>query len=137
MKTQIKNLRSGTKNQLLNPEVDYSTLKPATGHNGHAGTNLQEVTEVWKKIKSENPDCMNISLKGLEITLQAEWSVSGKSVSYVTELPKHFVEDELYLECSSNPNIRPMLTIDGANSVRIHNGKNSYKHICPSLIEIL
>ena len=46
MKTQISQLRSGTKNQVLNPEVDYSQLPNATSHLGHSGTKHSEVDKV-------------------------------------------------------------------------------------------
>ena len=71
MKTQISNLRSGTKNQILNPEIDYSKLQNATSHIGHSGTNHYEVESVWAKVISENPEKMKVIIKGIELEMKA------------------------------------------------------------------
>lgn len=135
MKTQISNLRSGTKNQILNKEIDYSQLPPATSHIGHSGTNADIVAEVWKKIKEENPDSMKIKIKGKILSLKANWSGSLKSVSYVSEISKEFLEEGFHMKSAENRN--PYISIQFGNIILLHNGKNSFCSICPSLIEIL
>jgi len=59
MKTQISQLRSGTKNQILNSEIDYSQLPKATSHVGHSGSNNADVESIWKRITNENPETIS------------------------------------------------------------------------------
>lgn len=134
MKTQINSLRSGTKNQLLNDLVDYSKLKKATSHTGHAGSNNNECSLVWEKLTAENPETLKISIFGSELTLVANWSVSGKSVTYAAA-----VDESLFSKfpIASAIGRVPFLQIDFANIITISNGKNSSMNVCPSLITIL
>jgi len=135
MKTQISPLRSGTKNQVLNDTIDYSKLSNATSHVGHGGTNQNEVENVWKKVISENPETMNIIVKGIKLELKANWSLSRKSVSYNAEISKQDLEDKFFIKASKNQT--PSISIQYGNIIVVSNGKNSYAHVCPSLIEIL
>lgn len=129
-----RSLRSGTKNQLLNDNIDYSKLNKATSHVGHAGSNNLECYQVWELVKIENPEFLKISLFGKEFTLKANWSTSGKSVTYFTNL----TEEELGLfPVKSAINKTPSLQIDFSNIITVSNGKNSSLNICPSLITIL
>lgn len=135
MKTQISNLRSGTKNQILNPKIDYTTLPNATSHVGHSGSNQKEVEQIWKQIISENPERMKIIVKGVEVYLTANWSLSRKSVSYWGAISKEDLEGKFYLKAAKKET--PSISIQYGNIIVVSNGKNNFKHICPSLIEIL
>lgn len=135
MKTQISNLRSGNKNQVLNPSVDYSTLKRATSHNGHAGDNYEVVKAIWDKVTSENPDKMEIELFGKVFELKANWSLSRKSVSYFTVISNDFLEANFPIKASKTKPAH--LQINFGTTIEVSNGKNSYMTICPSLIKIL
>ena len=135
MKTQISNLRSGTKNQILNPQIDYTMIPGATSHVGHSGTNKNYVDEVWKMVISENQETMKVLVKGIEIDLKANWSLSRKSVSYWGTISKEDLEDKFYLKASKKET--PSISIQNGNIIIVSNGKNSFTHICPSLIEIL
>lgn len=135
MKTQISKLRSGTKNQVLNPEINYSQLPHATSHGGHGGTNSLVVSEVWKKVVSENPGTMKIYVKGIFLDLNANWSLSRKSVSFYSPITKEDLKEKFFIEPSKKQN--PYISVQGGNIILVSNGKNSFTHICPSFIDIL
>ena len=135
MKTQISQLRSGTKNQILNPEIDYSKLPKATSHVGHSGSNQEDVESIWKRITDENPETMKVIVKGIEVELTANWSLSRKSVSYWGSLSKEDLEDKFCLKSSKKET--PSISIQHGNIIVVTNGKNSFSHVCPSLIEII
>ena len=135
MKTQISQLKSGTKNQILNPEMDYSQLPKATSHVGHSGSNQNDVEQIWKQVTSEHPETMKVRVKGIEIDLKANWSLSRKSVSYNGFLSKEDLEDKFYLKASKKET--PSISVQHGNIIVVSNGKNSFSHVCPSLIEIL
>jgi|SRR5690554_440154 len=125
MKTQISQLRSGKKNQILNPEIDYS----------HSGSNNSDVESIWKRIIDENPDTMKIIVKGIEVDLKANWSLSCKSVTYWGSISKEDLEDKFGLKASKKET--PSISIQHGNIVVVSNGKNSFIHVCPSLIKII
>lgn len=135
MTTQISNLRSGTKNQILNPQVDYSTLPSASSHVGHSGSNQNDVEQIWQQVTSEHPEQMKVRVKGIEIDLKANWSLSRKSVSYNGSLSKEDLEEKFFLKAAKNES--PSISIQFGNIIVVSNGKNSFTHICPSLIEII
>ena len=135
MKTQISQLKSGTKNQILNPEMDYSQLPKATSHVGHSGSKHADVETIWKRITDENPETMKVRVKGIEIDLKANWSLSRKSVSYNGFLSKEDLEDKFYLKASKKG--KPSISVQHGNIIVVSNGENSFSHVCPSLIEIL
>lgn len=135
MTTQISILRSGTKNQLLNPQIDYSTLPPASSHVGHSGSNQNDVEQIWKQVVSEHPEQMKVRVKGIEIDLKANWSLSRKSVSYNGSISKEDLESKFALKASKKE--IPSITLQYGNIIIVANGKNSFTRICPSLIEIL
>lgn len=83
MKTQISNLINGSKNVIRNMEdAKYTTAKPATSHNGYAGTNRDERNEIAAKVYEENGDTLNITAKGINLTLPIHVSTTGKSWSW-------------------------------------------------------
>lgn len=135
MKTQISNLRSGTKNQILNPQIDYTKLPNATSHVGHSGSNHADVEQLWKQVIAEHPETMKVIVKGIEVHLNANWSLSRKSVSYWGTISKEDLEDKFSLKSSKKET--PSISIQHGNIIVVSNGKNSFTHICPSLIEIL
>ena len=135
MKTQISQLRSGTKNQLLNKDIDYSTLPKATSHVGHSGSNQYDVERIWTQVIAENPETMKVIVKGIELDLKANWSLSRKSVSYWGAISNEDLEDKFYLK-STKKEI-PSISIQSGNIIVVSNGKNSYSHVCPSLITII
>lgn len=134
MKTQIKDLRSGTKNQIKNQNVDYSTCPPASSHVGHSGTNAEIVNEVWSNVISENKDKLTIEIFGKELNLKAHRSLSGKSTSYYCDLDKEFFEQNFKMKAAKNE--QPYLQISNANHIVAHNGKKSFANVCPSFITI-
>jgi hypothetical protein len=135
MTTQISNLRSGTKNQILNPQVDYSKLPPASSHVGHSGSNHNDVEYIWKQVTSEHPEQMKVRVNGIEIDLKANWSSTRKSVTYNGYLSKEDLEAKFFLKATKNKSLS--ISIQFGNIIVVSNGKNSFTHICPSLIEIL
>lgn len=135
MKTQILNLKSGTKNQILNPKVDYSTLPYATSHLGHSGSNYNDVEQIWQQVIFEHQEQMKVRVKGIEIDLIANWSLSRKSVFYSGLISKEDLQDKFLLKFAENRS--PSIFIQFANIILVSNGKNSFTHICPSLIEII
>jgi len=135
MITQISNLRSGTKNQILNPKIDYSKLPSASSHVGHSGSNQNDVEQIWKQVISEHPEKMKVRVKGIEIDLKANWSLSRKSVSYKGYFSKEDLEDKFFLKSAKNE--IPSISIQFGNMIVVSNGKHSFTHLCPSLIEIL
>ena len=87
MKTQITNLINGAKNVIRNMEdAKYMTAKPATSHNGYAGTNRDERNEIAAKVYAENGDALNITAKGIALTLPIHRSTTGKSWSWNCDL---------------------------------------------------
>ena len=87
MKTQITNLINGRKNVIRNMEdPKYATAKPATSHDGFAGTNREERNEVAEKVHRENPEALTIIARGVALTLPIAYSTTGKSWSWGCEL---------------------------------------------------
>jgi hypothetical protein len=66
MKTQINNLVKGNQFQ--------------------AGTNSVERNLVASKVISENPESMEITIRGFKIKLIAHYSISRKSVQYIGDI---------------------------------------------------
>lgn len=87
MKTQITNLINGAWNVIRNmDDPKYLTAKPATSHNGYAGTNRAERNKIADKVYEENGDTLNITAKGIALTLQIRRSNSGKSWYWIGTL---------------------------------------------------
>ncbi len=133
MKTQINTLLSGTKDQVLNDQIDYSQFPQATSHRGHGGTNKVEVNRIYTEVKRENPEHLIIELFDHVIGLKANWSKSGKSCTYFGALPNEIASKFFTLPKDGSPHIQ----IDNGNSITVSNGKNAFLNVCPSLITIL
>lgn len=87
MKTQISHLINGRKNVIRNmDDPKYVSAKPATSHNGFAGTNIQEREAVSKKVYHENPEVLSIITRGIALTLPIAYSCTKKSWSWGCEL---------------------------------------------------
>ena len=134
MKTQIYNLRSGKKNQILNPEINYSNEPKSTSHIGHAGSNQQIVDDAWRKVVAENPEQLNATVKGVEVIFKANWSSTGKSVSYWATIDKDVLESIFGITKSKKNSA--YIAIHDATTIEVGNGKSSFKYVCPSLIQI-
>jgi hypothetical protein len=135
MKTQINILLSGTKNQVLNPAVNYDQFPQATSHVGHGGSNAETCSIIWNEVTNENPDKMTIKVKGEIIELAAHWSGSRKSVSYTGEITKEFLESAFFIKAAKDKT--PYISIQGGNIIMVGNGKKSWRYVCPTLFEIL
>lgn len=133
MKTQINHLVSGNKNQLLNPDKDYSIYPRATSHNGHVGSHKDDVLSVTDRIRIENPEKMTIQFLEHTIEMVANWSISRKSCTYMGLLPIEIAEQFFAIPKTG----KPYICIHDATTIEMHNGKNAYKYVCPSLITIL
>lgn len=133
MKTQINGLLSGSKDQILNDNVDYSKFPQSTSTPGHAGSNRAVASEIYSAVTSENPEKLLIDFMGHTIELKANWSVSGKSCTYFGPLPEKLASTFFTLPKKGSPDIQ----IDGATDVRVSNGQNAFRNVCPSLITIL
>lgn len=134
-KTQINGLLCGKSVQYLNPNKDYSRLPKNTQNGFHVGSKLTDVLATWDKIKAENPDQLIIEIEGVlpPKVLLANWSVSGKSVTYTVGLSG----EELVKFGVPPSRFGAYLTVQGANTIVVHNGKCAYIHVCPSLVKIL
>lgn len=132
MKTQINNLRSGTKNQVINPAITYNNT--ATSHVGHSGSKLEEVNEVWKKVIAENPESMTAIINGVKVEMKANWSRSRLSVSYFASITN---EDLVRFGVSPSKKDFPSISINCGNCISVNNGKNGHTYVCPSLVTIL
>lgn len=119
MKTQISNLRNGS-------------LK------GVVGSNQKEVETTWEKVKSENPKFLNVLIETdkfkLLLSLDAYWSLSGKTVTYQANLPNEIAERFGIVPTKKE---KSFISIQFGVWVKVSNGKNSYNYICPSKVEIL
>ena len=134
MKTQISTLRSGTSKQITNSAIDYSQLPKATTHNGHAGSTIEQCSQVWNAIKSENPESMTINIKGIDVTLAANWSLSRKSVSYEAAISADDLRNVFGIIPAQGK--QPYIIISDATTIIVGNGKNEHLNVCPSLIHI-
>lgn len=87
MKTQIKNLINGSKRVLRNLEdPKYIDAKAATSHVGYAGTNHNERALVAAAVREENRGGMNAEIRGIDLHLDYEESLSGKTCWWTAEL---------------------------------------------------
>jgi hypothetical protein len=134
MKTQISNLRSGTKNQFLNPSIDYTNNPEATSHNGHVGSSIEDVQDIWSKVIFENPNEMKAIINGIELSLKANWSLSGKTVTYTACITNEQLQA---FDIAPTKEEIAFVQIQSANIITVSNGKKGQKYICPSLVTIL
>jgi hypothetical protein len=87
MKAQVSNLISGRKNVLrdLN-HVKYSDAKIATSHIGYAGTNKEVRNRIAALVREENKDGLDAEIRGIDLHLNYEESISGKTCQWLTKL---------------------------------------------------
>lgn len=87
MKTQIKDLISGRKDVIIDDKnAKYDNANKATSHNGFAGTKREERNEIARRVKEENPNGLNIEIKGVPLSLKRLSSLSGKTVWFEANL---------------------------------------------------
>lgn len=87
MKTQITDLINGAKNVIRNmDDPKYKIAKPATSHNGYAGTNREERNKIAAKVYEENEDTLIITAKGIALILFIQASTTGRSWSWIGHL---------------------------------------------------
>ena len=80
MKTQIHNLINGCERILRNLEdPKYLDAKAATSHVGFAGTNRKERNRIAELVREENMNGMDVEIRGIDIHLDYEESLSGKT----------------------------------------------------------
>lgn len=135
MKTQISHLRLGVKNQILNLNIDYSELPKSTSLSNHSGSNKKDVDNVWNKVIEENPNEIDAIIKGVKVKLKSNWSTTGKSVTYRRSISKKNLKEKFGI-IPSKAN-KPYISIQGASTIIVGNGKNSYRYVCPSLVSII
>lgn len=80
MKQQISELINGCKN-VVRKEDDpkYLNANSATSHVGYSGTNTADREITAATVAQENPDSMNVEIKGRTLTLSHGQSKSGKT----------------------------------------------------------
>ena len=118
MKTQINNLVKGNQFQ--------------------AGTNSVERNLVASKVISENPESMKIVIRGHVINLDAKYSISGKSVQYIAEIPTQLYNSffgEFGLP-TSNPKAFLIINGDMTATMQTNSKKLFYSFIDNSEITI-
>lgn len=102
------------------------------------GTNSEIRQAVALKVRFENPEIMQIMLRGNLINLEANWSVSGKSVTYNSQ-----IQLSLYREFFGDfgmPNDEPKAYItifsDCTVALSTNSKKSFYNYIPESEITI-
>ena len=126
MKTQIKELRNGSKHQLLNPDVEYP-------RDGNIGTNKNLCKEIFNKIREENPNEIILNILGKEFKLFASYSTTNNFNGYHAIL-EH--DDVRLFGLEPKKNNKGIINFYNAGDLYITNGGNSLLYICPSLINI-
>lgn len=137
MKTQINQLLSGSRTQVLNPNRDYTKLPQQSTEGRHSGSSASERAEVWRKVTSENIDGLYIDLDGLKLMLPRNISVSGKTITYSTYIMREQAQQILggfFPKFSKGDNYNLVIS---ESDVVVWISKKSYVTLCPSLITIL
>ena len=81
MKTQINNLINGQKNVIRDENDEkYINAPMSSSHDEYAGTNYDTRREVASKVFEENPECLNVEVRGIKFTMPRYSSLSGKTV---------------------------------------------------------
>lgn len=87
MKTQISSLINGSKNVKRDSNNEkYLTAKQATSHNDYAGTGRKLRASIAMAVNSENKESMKVSLFGETLTLTCNYSTTGKTFTYNTDI---------------------------------------------------
>lgn len=83
MKTQIKSLVNGRANVVRDEENEKYA-----GMDEIAGTNIHIREEIARKVLDENPDGMDVEVKGVRLHLGRYASCSGKTIWYNVEITR-------------------------------------------------
>lgn len=121
MKTQINSLVNGTF--------------------GEVGTNRTERMEIASKVVTENPESMKIRIRGAQVDLVADWSLSRKTVAYRGYLPINVYNEMLGDHNLPRINPRATIVINMDMTIMVYTNsrkqKMVYSYIKESEIEIL
>ena len=74
-------------------KTQINTLVKGNHQIGICGTKKEIRNKVAKQVIAENPNSMKIAIRGIDIELHANWSVSGKSVTYFGEISTSLYHD--------------------------------------------
>lgn len=150
MKTQISSLINGqryVRRDLNNPK--YINCPKATSHCGYAGTNHNLRNEIAAKVIEENPNGMDIKLFGKQFHLSKYSSLSGKTVSFTTDISlddfilisgypeSPFEKKEAKFQLEINNNMEVLLNKFCRASEKSQWRHRGYDYIDESFIEIL
>lgn len=87
--TQISTLINGCKNVIrIEDHSKYINAPQATSHIGYAGTSSDTRSSVAERVRLENPQQMTVEFKGEKFILKAQYSKSGKTVQWRTNIPE-------------------------------------------------
>ena len=135
MKTQINSLRSGSRNQRFNPEVDYSEhYRNASTSNPVGNYRKAGGKDIWEKVRKENPEYMVVEILGETLELKASHSLSGKSTIYYGFIPRDIAREKFNLTLAKHED--PEISIQGSDTIIISNGKRDNYRLCPSFVTI-
>lgn len=125
MKTQISGLINGHKDVIRDDHPKYEGAKKAQNHDGYIGSTDAERYDTARKVFSENPDFLKVSIRGKEYLLKKESSTTGKTSWYYREItPSEFLDITGYLcvpyswECSFGLFVQGDMTVDIQSCVR-------------------
>lgn len=80
MKTQINNLINGQKNVIRNENDEkYINAPMSSSHDEYAGTNYNTRREVARRVFEENPEYLNVEVRGIKFNMPIGSSLSGKT----------------------------------------------------------
>lgn len=127
MKTQVNDLRNGSKHQVLNPEVQYP-------RDGNVGTNKKISQQVFEQVKQQNQEELKIEVLGMNLTLKASYSTTGNFNGYVCSITP---EQVLKFGMQPKKNCGGYIQFYNGADFWVQNGGKSSVHVCPSLIKIL
>jgi len=116
----------------------FNSLVHGTTHNIHgiAGTNQENRKAIWEEFRTIFNDTVKIEIKGVEVTLTANHSISGKSTGYIGIISKENYETILGSNFGLKIKKEPFLTIE-LGDVYLNGGGNFYERIDNNLINIL
>jgi hypothetical protein len=120
MKTQINNLVKGDHRLAI------------------SGTNSKLRNSIAEKVIAENPKSITVELRGYTLILAANWSKSGKSVSYFGSMPIELYVSMFGNFCLPRENARAFVRINGDMSVwaLTNSRKNAFQIVAEKEITI-
>jgi hypothetical protein len=107
-------------------KTQISPLVKGNHIDGVSGTPHNVRLAVAKQVIHENPEKMTISINGFQIELIADWSKSGKSVSYHSEIPVDIYQYFFGDHCLPKFNAKCFITIRGDMTVAMSTNSKLY-----------